>query len=250
MTTHLLRFDPDLQRASQWMAVEGLTASGQADDGYGWHALLCAVFGKANAPKPFRILARRGRPVELLAYSPLSANELIARAANCADPKAYTALRVDHWRAKRCRSFRKDGASAFRSVPDLSCVRTAMATAPKPASSTLTFTQGPRAIRAIRRRSISTGSAEGWPLAGRGAGAAHRWAGERESDASWSADGGRAPAQADGRPRHRYRRRPVRRDECASLRRSARRWPASRFWLRHVVARAAGGMNAAGSSRP
>ncbi len=77
MTTHLLRFDPDLQRASQWMAVQGLTASGQADEGYGWHALLCAVFGKANAPKPFRILAPRGRPVELLAYSPLTAAELV-----------------------------------------------------------------------------------------------------------------------------------------------------------------------------
>jgi CRISPR system Cascade subunit CasE len=101
MTTHLLRFDPDLQRASQWMAVEGLTASGQADEGYGWHALLCAAFGKANAPKPFRILARRGRPVELLAYSPLTAGELIACAADCPDPKAYAALKVDRLASKK-----------------------------------------------------------------------------------------------------------------------------------------------------
>ena len=101
MTTHLLRFDPDLQRASQWMAVQGLTASGQADDGYGWHALLCAVFGKANAPNlsdfsPGVAGWSNCSPIRRSALA-----ELIACAANCADPKAYTALRVDRLASKK-----------------------------------------------------------------------------------------------------------------------------------------------------
>ena len=100
MTTHLLRFDPDIQRASQWMAAEGLIANSEADDGYGWHALLCAAFGKADAPKPFRILARRGRSAQLLAYSPLAGAELIAHAADFADPKAFAALGVDELASK------------------------------------------------------------------------------------------------------------------------------------------------------
>ena len=100
MSTHLLRFDPDVRLASQWIAAEGLTARGEADDGYGWHALLCAAFGKADSPKPFRIIARRGRPAQLLAYSPLASDELIARAAAFADPKAYAALGVDQLASK------------------------------------------------------------------------------------------------------------------------------------------------------
>lgn len=116
MTTHLLRFDPDIRLASQWMAAEGLAADGQTDDGYGWHALLCAAFGKADAPKPFRILARRGRPAQLLAYAPLSAAELIAHAAAFADPKAYRALGVDDLASKPMPCFsqgRRLGFSLF-----------------------------------------------------------------------------------------------------------------------------------------
>jgi CRISPR system Cascade subunit CasE len=105
MTTHLLRFDPDIMLASQWMEAEGLTGNGDADDGYGWHALLCAAFGKADAPKPFRLLARRGRPAQLLAYSPLASAELTARAAEFADPKAYAALGVKELASKPMPAF-------------------------------------------------------------------------------------------------------------------------------------------------
>jgi CRISPR system Cascade subunit CasE len=105
MTTHLLRFDPDMTLASQWMAAEGLTANGYSDDGYGWHALLCAAFGKADAPKPFRLLARRGRPAQLLAYSRLGSAEMIARAAEFADPKAYAALGVEELASKPMPAF-------------------------------------------------------------------------------------------------------------------------------------------------
>ena len=105
MSTHLLRFDPDLRLASQWIAAEGLTARDEADDCYGWHALLSAAFGKADAPKPFRLIVRRGRPAQLLAYSPLASHELIARAADFADPKAYAALGVDELASKPMPTF-------------------------------------------------------------------------------------------------------------------------------------------------
>ncbi|MBB4199535.1 hypothetical protein CCR94_01250 [Rhodoblastus sphagnicola] len=116
MTTHLLRFDPDLRLANQWMAAEGLAANGQTDEGYGWHALLCAAFGKDHAPKPFRIVARRGRPAQLLAYAPLNAAELIARANAFADPKVFRALGVDELASKPMPAFssgRRLGFSLF-----------------------------------------------------------------------------------------------------------------------------------------
>jgi len=68
MTLHLLRFDPDMARVAVWLAAEDLTPRDNEDDGYGWHALLTAAFGRDLAPKPFRIFARRGRPTQLLAY--------------------------------------------------------------------------------------------------------------------------------------------------------------------------------------
>ncbi len=107
MTTHLLRFDPDIRLASQWVAAEGLAESENVDHGYGWHALLCAAFGKADAPKPFRVIARRGRPAQLLAYSPLASVELAERAAAFADPKAYLALGVGELASKPMPLFSK-----------------------------------------------------------------------------------------------------------------------------------------------
>lgn len=113
MTTHLLRFDPDIGLASQWMAAEGLGKNGQADDGYGWHALLCAAFGKADAPKPFRTVARRGRPMQLLAYSPLASAELADRAAAFADPKAFTALGIAQLASKPMPAFEQGRRLGF-----------------------------------------------------------------------------------------------------------------------------------------
>lgn len=113
MSTHLLRFDPEMVLASRWMAAEGLTSKAGADDGYGWHALLCATFGRANAPKPFRIVSRRNRPAQLLAYSPLASAELIARAADFADPKAYAALGVDQLASKRMPAFSRGRRLGF-----------------------------------------------------------------------------------------------------------------------------------------
>ncbi len=82
MTLHLLRFDPDMARVAVWLAAEDLTPRDNADDGYGWHALLTAAFGRDLAPKPFRIFARRGRPTQLLAYVQADAAALTKGARN------------------------------------------------------------------------------------------------------------------------------------------------------------------------
>ena len=105
MTTHLLRFDPDAARAALWFEAERLAPRSGEDDGYAWHALLTAAFGKALAPKPFRVLARRGRPPQLLAYSAVAADELKAAAADFADPKVIAALALDGLASKAMPAF-------------------------------------------------------------------------------------------------------------------------------------------------
>lgn len=95
MTTHLLRFDPDPVRVATWFEAERLVPRADEDDGYAWHALLVAAFGKSLAPKPFRVLARRGRPPQLLAYSVVGIDELKAAAGDFADPKVIAALALD-----------------------------------------------------------------------------------------------------------------------------------------------------------
>jgi CRISPR system Cascade subunit CasE len=105
MTLHLLRFDPDVARVAAWFSAEGLTPRDQEDEGYGWHALLTAVFGKDLAPKPFRVLARRGRPTQVLAYGKTDAATLRARASDFADPKVIAALGVDTLASKLMPTF-------------------------------------------------------------------------------------------------------------------------------------------------
>jgi CRISPR system Cascade subunit CasE len=100
MTLHLLRFDPDPRAAAMWFHAEQLAPRDQDDDGYAWHALLTAVFGRALAPKPFRVMARRGRPPHLLAYAPHDGATLSAHAAQFADPRAHAALGADAIAAK------------------------------------------------------------------------------------------------------------------------------------------------------
>lgn len=98
MTLHLLRLDPDQHEAARWFAAERLNPRRDEDDGYGWHALLCAVFGKDRAPKPFRLHARRGRPPQLLAYTAAIPAALEETAHTFADPLALAALGLDRER--------------------------------------------------------------------------------------------------------------------------------------------------------
>lgn len=91
MTLYLLRLDPDPHASARWFAGEGLIPRGGEDDGYGWHALLAAVFGKEQAPKPFRVAARRGRPPQVLAYTTHYPEALEQTAREFADPLALEA---------------------------------------------------------------------------------------------------------------------------------------------------------------
>lgn len=91
MTLYLIRLDPEPAKCARWLAAENLLPRGGEDDGYAWHALLCAVFGKALAPKPFRVVARRGRTPQILAYGSVPPAELVAAAREFADPLALEA---------------------------------------------------------------------------------------------------------------------------------------------------------------
>jgi CRISPR system Cascade subunit CasE len=91
MSLNLLQFNPDPLASARWFAAENLLAPAGADSGYAWHALLCAVFGKALAPKPFRALSRRGRPLQLLAYSGEAPAQLAQAARDFALPQALAA---------------------------------------------------------------------------------------------------------------------------------------------------------------
>jgi CRISPR system Cascade subunit CasE len=95
MALHLLRFDPDVARVATWFSAEGVSPRDREDEGYGWHALLTAAFGRDLAPKPFRVLARRGRPTQVLAYGKTDAAALRARASDFADPKVMAALGIE-----------------------------------------------------------------------------------------------------------------------------------------------------------
>lgn len=92
MTLHLIRLDPDAAKCARWFTAEKLLPRGGEDDGYAWHALLCAVFGKALSPKPFRVMARPGRPAHVLAYSSADPAALAAAARDFADPLALEAI--------------------------------------------------------------------------------------------------------------------------------------------------------------
>jgi CRISPR system Cascade subunit CasE len=94
-----------LARVAAWFSAEGLTPRDQEDEGYGWHALFTAAFGRDLAPKPFRVLARRGRSTQVLAYAQADAAALRARAFDFADPKVMAALGVDTLASKLMPTF-------------------------------------------------------------------------------------------------------------------------------------------------
>ncbi len=105
MALHLLRFDPDMACVAAWFSSEGLMPRDQDDEGYGWHALFTAAFGGDLAPKPFHVLARRGRSTQVLAYAQTDAAAFRARASDFADPKVMAALGVDTLASKPMPTF-------------------------------------------------------------------------------------------------------------------------------------------------
>lgn len=95
MPLTLIRIDPDPVLSARWFAAENLLPRTQDDGGYAWHALLSAAFGRECAPKPFRVLGRRGRDPQVLAYADTDAATLQRAAEDFADPVAFAALRLE-----------------------------------------------------------------------------------------------------------------------------------------------------------
>jgi CRISPR system Cascade subunit CasE len=84
---HLVRIPVDPPRLLRFAHDHGISQEDQTL-GYTLHAWFAALFG-AQAPKPFRYLARRG---EVLGYARLPAAELLAQAQAFASPQAWAAL--------------------------------------------------------------------------------------------------------------------------------------------------------------
>jgi CRISPR system Cascade subunit CasE len=90
VSLYMIRLDPDVARATRWATAERLGR----DEDYVWHALLKSAFGE-NAPKPFRVLERPGRPAQLLGYTKADRDTLLNHAQTFADPAVVEALRLD-----------------------------------------------------------------------------------------------------------------------------------------------------------
>jgi CRISPR system Cascade subunit CasE len=86
----MIQLEPDAHKAARWMEVHRLVRLGH-DDGYAWHSLLIACFGNL-APKPFRVIERPRRPLQLLAYTPHDISTLREHVAGFAEPAAAAAL--------------------------------------------------------------------------------------------------------------------------------------------------------------
>lgn len=91
----MIELRPDIQKAMTWMMEQprNIVRPGH-DDGYGWHALLAAAFGDL-APKPFRVMEQRGRPLQLLGYTPHDPSSLVGHARIGATPAVYRALAIN-----------------------------------------------------------------------------------------------------------------------------------------------------------
>ena len=90
MTLHMIQITPDMIGAAAWARQHNVAS---AEGGYLMHALLKANFGSL-APKPFAMMAKLGKPVKILAYSPHSAEQLREQAQMFAEPAALEAVGV------------------------------------------------------------------------------------------------------------------------------------------------------------
>lgn len=96
MTLHMIRLDPDVARVTRWGVAEGIGR----DEDYAWHAILKAAFGE-NAPKPFRLVERPRRPLQLLGYTAADETALRNYATAFADPAVISALNLESLAVKR-----------------------------------------------------------------------------------------------------------------------------------------------------
>lgn len=94
---HMLRLEPDWPRLSAWAAAQDLLST-RDEMGYAVHAALAAAFGE-QAPKPFRLHERQGRPL-IYAYSAEADAQLLERARRFAEPAVWQALDLDRLAGK------------------------------------------------------------------------------------------------------------------------------------------------------
>ena len=87
------------------------------DHGYAMHSLLASVFdhgceaGDRAAPKPFRVLPKRGASVEVLGYSRLDAMQLRQRAALFGQPQACEVCDLEALASKRMPQTYREGST-------------------------------------------------------------------------------------------------------------------------------------------
>lgn len=97
----MIQLQPDIRKVTDWMARQPrrLVRPGH-DEGYGWHAILAAAFGEL-APKPFLVVEKPERPVQILGYTSVQRREDLLEIARLqAEPFVYDALGVETFAIK------------------------------------------------------------------------------------------------------------------------------------------------------
>ena len=101
MTIHLIHAPIDMRKFNRWAGHRGLIRNGSFDEGYAFHILLSAVFGK-GALQPFRLFASERRAsAALYGYADIDGAELRRTADAVAPPDCLDVLDPDSLRSKR-----------------------------------------------------------------------------------------------------------------------------------------------------
>ena len=105
----MIRADIDMRSFHRWAGSRRMMSRNAFDEGYAMHCLLTESFGE-RAPKPFRMIAPRGKGLEssdryifrgvLYGYGHAGADALREASTLYADPLQYAALQVDGLKSK------------------------------------------------------------------------------------------------------------------------------------------------------
>lgn len=89
---HMVELRPRAPALMRFLRDQGLDMGRDDEDlSYGIHAWMAAAFGEL-APKPWRLLSDRRRPMRVLGYAQASADGLRQRLVEFAEPGAFTVL--------------------------------------------------------------------------------------------------------------------------------------------------------------
>ncbi len=101
MRVHLVHAPLDIRRFNHWAGSRGLIRNGSFDEGYAFHILLSAMFGK-GVLQPFRLFASERRAsAALYAYTDVDDAALRGTAAAVAPPDCLGVIDPDKMRSKR-----------------------------------------------------------------------------------------------------------------------------------------------------